>query len=522
MSQLMDRRKFLQGMALGSAAVASASLVGCGQPKGSQETNTLAAGGVLPESWDEECDVLVVGGGYAGLAAAYEAQEAGAEVMLIEKMSMLGGNSAIADGDFAVCMSEAQKAQGVEDSVDKYVGDMLAAGLDLNDVEKCRLLAEKSNETWEWTRDVLGVEWDKTEDGNINILPYGGHNTLRTLHPAFGHGSAITEPLVEKLKGGSTNVQTNLMLTRIFKDETGRVVGIQANKNAQNNDPASGTPTYLKARKAVVLATGGFGNDVAWRMQHDPRFNEEVDCTNQPGATAESLGAAISIGALPVHLDWIQLGPWCSPDEEGYGKGPSYIDANVAYCPSIDPQTGKRIVNELADRRIYSEAIIANGVPLIQIVDEQNIPQWNFEANLQPAIENGITWKLDSLEEIATQFDIPLDALNETIARYNGFVETGIDEDFEKAIPETAKPISTPPYYVTRVWPKVHHTMGGLKTDLNAQVIDISLNPIPGLYAAGEATGGVHGACRLGSCATADCLVNGRIAGQQAAAESIA
>ena len=265
------------------------------------------------------------------------------------------------------------------------------------------------------------------------------------------------------------------------------------------------------------MASGGFGNDVVWRSKHDPRVGEDVDCTNQPGATSEALAAAMASGALPVHLDWIQLGPWCSPDEVGYGKGPSYIDANVAYCLTVDPQTGKRVVNELADRRVYSDAIVANGVPLIQIVDEQNIPAWNFEANLQPAMDNGITWKMDSVEDIAAKFDIPLDALKAEIDRYNGFVEARNDEDFHKMIPEEAKPVSVPPYYVTRVWPKVHHTMGGLKTDTNAQVLDVSLNPIPGLYAAGEVTGGVHGACRLGSCATADCLINGRVAGQQAA-----
>ena len=156
---------------------------------------------------------------------------------------------------------------------------------------------------------------------------------------------------------------------------------------------------------------------------------------------------------------------------------------------------------------------------MIQIVDEQNIPKWNFDANLKPAIDAGITWKFNSLEEIAAEFKIPSDELQKTMDRYNEFVMNGEDEDFGKMLPQDAKPVSTPPYYVTRIWPKVHHTMGGIKTDANTQVIDVDLNPIPGLFAAGEATGGVHGACRLGSCATADCLVNGRTAGQQAAAQ---
>lgn len=517
MNTQMGRRNFLKGLAVGSVALAGAGLAGCAPKNADAASAQPGSGTGLPASWDEECEVLVVGSGYAGLAAAYEAKNAGADTKVIEKMGTPGGNSMIADGDFAVCMSSAQKAKGIEDSVDKYVADMMAAGLNMNDEEKCRTIAEKSNETWEWTRDVLGVEWDTDEAGNVNVIPYGGHNTVRTLHPKIGHGSAMVQPLLDKLSEMGVEVETGRMLTKLFRDDAGRVVGVQVNKGAKNNDPSSGTPYTIKASRAVVMASGGFGNDVVWRSKHDPRVGEDVDCTNQPGATSEALAAAMASGALPVHLDWIQLGPWCSPDEVGYGKGPSYIDANVAYCLTVDPQTGKRVVNEPADRRVYSDAIVANGVPLIQIVDEQNIPAWNFEANLQPAIDNGITWKMDSVEDIAAKFDIPLDALKAEIDRYNGFVEARNDEDFHKMIPEEAKPVSVPPYYVTRVWPKVHHTMGGLKTDTNAQVFDVSLNPIPGLYAAGEVTGGVHGACRLRSCATADCLINGRVAGQQAA-----
>ncbi|MDR0514805.1 MAG: flavocytochrome c [Coriobacteriaceae bacterium] len=521
----LGRRGFLKALAFGGVALVGAGtgLTGCAPAKGGGQAQAATIGSSLPQNWDEECEVLVVGSGYAGLSAAYEAAKAGADTMVIEKMAMTGGNSAIADGDFAVCMSSAQAALGIEDSVDKYVADMVAAGLGLNDIEKCRTLASKSNETWEWTRDVLGVEWDADESGKVNVIPYGGHNTLRTLHPKLGHGSAIVAPLLEKLEAEGVKLKTGRMLVRIFRDDSGRVVGVQVNEKAKDNDPTTGSPVYIKAKKAVVLASGGYGRDVAWRSQHDPHLDDSVDCTNQPGATAEALGAAMKAGALAVHLDWIQLGPWCSPDEEGYGKGPSYIDANVAYCPSIDPQTGKRVVNELADRRIYSNAIIENGVPLIQIVDERNIPKWNYDANLEPAIEAGITKKFGSLDEIAAQYQIPADALKETMARYNGFVEAGVDDDFGKKIPKDAKPVAEPPFYVTRIWPKVHHTMGGVKTDANAQVLDIDLKPIPGFYAAGEATGGVHGACRLGSCATADCLVNGRIAGQSAAlAEAIA
>ncbi|MEG0302651.1 MAG: flavocytochrome c [Gordonibacter sp.] len=521
METSLDRRGFLKTLAIGSVVAAGAGLAGCApQQKGGASAVTTSGTG-LPEAWDEECDVVVVGSGYAGLSAAYEASKAGADTMIVEKMSTIGGNSAIADGDFAVCMSSAQKAKGIEDSVDKYVADMMTAGLGLNDEAKCRVLAEKSNDTWEWTRSELGVEWDVDEKGEVNVIPYGGHNTVRTIHPALGHGSAMTVPLTSKLDEMGVPMKTNRMVVKFFRDETGRVMGIQVNEKAKGNDPATGDPRYIKANKGVVLASGGFGKDVAWRMQHDPHLDDTVDCTNQDGATAEALAAAMKAGALAVHLDWIQLGPWCSPDETGYGKGPSYIDANVAYGMSIDPQTGKRIVSELADRRVYSNAIVENGVPLLQIVDEQNIPKWNFEANLQPAIDAGITKKFATIDEVIAAYSLP-DEFKAQFARYNGYVESGVDEEFGKMIPKDAKPLGAGPYYITRIWPKVHHTMGGVKTNMDAQVLDVDLKPIPGFYAAGEATGGVHGACRLGSCATADCLVNGRLAGQMAAKDSAA
>lgn len=259
MNTSLDRRGFLKTFALGSAAAmaAGAGLAGCALQTKGETGATTATGTSLPASWDEECDVLVIGSGYAGLAAAFEAAKAGADTMIVEKMANTGGNSAIADGDFAVCMSSAQKAKGIEDSVDKYVADMMTAGLGLNDEEKCRVLAEKSNETWEWTQTELGVEWDTDESGNINVIPYGGHNTVRTIHPALGHGSAITVPLTEKVEGLGVSIKTSRMVVKFFRDDSGRVVGVQVNEKAKNNDPSTGNPLFIKAKKGVVLASGG-------------------------------------------------------------------------------------------------------------------------------------------------------------------------------------------------------------------------------------------------------------------------
>ena len=351
----VNRRSLVKGAALASAGLAAAALA-CRRPKAA-----LAAEGV---AFDEEGDVLVVGSGYSGLAAAYEAAAAGADVKVVEKLAVVGGNSLVADGDFAVCGSAGQKAKGIEDSVEKYVHDMQVAGLFLNDVEKCRVIAERSNETWEWTRDVLGTEWQTDEEtGEAKPIPYGGHSVMRTLHPVSAHGASIVLPLQERLSEMGVEVQTETMLANLVKDGNGRVVGAELRAGASNNDVTTGEPLYVKARRGVVLASGGFGRDVEWRMQHDPRLDGSVDCTNAAGATAESLCTAIECGALPVHLDWIQCGPWCSPDEEGYGVGPTWIDSVAGYAPSIDPRTGERCVNELTDRKRYCDVIFEVGEP---------------------------------------------------------------------------------------------------------------------------------------------------------------
>ena len=308
-------------------------------------------------TWDAECDVLIVGSGYTGLAAAIEADAAGADVKIIDKRPSFGGNSIIADGDFAVCGSSAQKAQGVEDSVDDYVNDMLAAGLNLNDVEKCRVIAEKSNETWEWTQDYLGVSFVTLEDGNIELLPYGGHSNYRTMKPV-GAGAAYVTALGDKVEEAGMEVETGVMMTKLITDETGRVIGVEASEGVTDNDPSTGTPIAIKARKAVILATGGFAGDVEWRKQHDPTVDESIDTTNREGSTSEALQAAMRAGALGVHMDWIQLGPWCSPDETHCGAAWTYIDVGFPYGPCIDPRTCKRITSELQDRKRLCDAIV--------------------------------------------------------------------------------------------------------------------------------------------------------------------
>lgn len=510
----VSRRSFITGAAAASV-LAGLGLAGCA-PKG-KTTEAVQTDGANTK-WDEECDVLIVGSGYAGLAAALEAKSAGVDVKVIEKTERVGGNSALAAGDFAVCNSSVQEREGVKDSVEQYVDDMMVAGLYLNDKEKCRVIAEKSNETWEWTIE-MGATWATNEQGEHFLYPYGGHTVKRSIAQGDGGGANVTTPFAEKLKGMGVEVETKRMLTELVKDENGRVIGAVVHDKPKGNDIESGTPVAIKANKAVVLTTGGFGRDLEFRLAQDPRLDETVDCTNQEGATAESLRAMVAAGAMAVHADWIQLLPFMSPDEQGYGVAAFYTDGQASYAPTLNAATGKRIVNELTDRKRYADAILETGQPCVQIACKKALYEGS---DLEGAIKAGITKEFASIDEAAEFYGMPVDAVKEEIARYNTFVASKLDEDFKKPIPDDAQPIDEAPFYGVRLWPKVHHCMGGVKTDVDCRVLDMNLQVIPGLYAAGEAAGGIHGACRLGSCATADCLVNGRIAGQNAAKEQTA
>lgn len=280
--------------------------------------------------------------------------------------------------------------------MDAFVSDMLIAGLYLNDEEKCRLIAEKSNETWEWSVE-MGCTWDKDGNGEPWLYPYGGHSILRTICQGVGGGSNVTGPLSEKLGEMGVNVETERMLVQLVQNDEGRVIGAVVRDGASGNDVESGKPVATHATKGVVLATGGFGRDLEFRLAQDPRLDETVDCTNQEGATAESLKAAVRAGAMAVHTDWIQLLPFMSPDEQGYGVAAFYTDGQASYAPTLCRATGRRVVNELTDRKRYADAIPETGEPCVQITCKKAM----YGEGLENAMKADITHEFNSLEEAA-------------------------------------------------------------------------------------------------------------------------
>lgn len=465
----------------------------------------------MPFRWDEETDVIVIGSGFAGLAAAIEAKLAGASVIILEKMKGYGGNSTISAGCMAAAGTELQRKFGIDDSPQQMVGDMLKAGRGLNHPDLVEIVAGQSADVFQWLREFLGVAFlDRVDQ-------IGGHSVPRSYTTHNRSGSSIIKQLLAKIRSLEIRVFTKTYLQSIIKKGDGRVGGVLARRGYMYPDAFSGDELSIKAKKGVILASGGFGNDIDFRLSQDPRLGSEVSSTNKYSTTADAMKAALQIGAMPVQLSWIQLGPWASPDEKGYGVGPDFASYTAfPYGMMVDPATGKRIVNELADRKTRADAILDVGHACIAISDSKGPERSGYP--IAHCLRRGIVKAYDTVKEVADGYDMPANILQETIEQFNRSIEAGCDTEFDKPILPNAEPLKTAPYYAMRLWPKVHYTMGGLLINTRAQVLDVCSQPINGLLAAGEVTGGIHGASRLGSCAITDCLVFGRIAGRNAAA----
>ena len=511
----VTRRTMLKRAAGVAGFALAGSLAGCvEQPPKSTSPKTGAERG---DTWNAEYDVVIVGSGFAGTSAAIEARKRGASTLVIEKMPVFGGNSAINGGAFAVAGSPLQAQKGIDDSVDRMVADMLKAGRGLNHKDLLKVVAEGTRWAYEFTLEY-GVKYKDV------VMQFGGHSIPRTMQTENFSGGGIVVPLNKGARKLGVQFKNRCKLLEIVLDESGAVAGVVVRDNYRFPDEKSGEIRRIKVNKGLVMATGGFSRDLRFRRQQDPNMDTNLDSTNQPGATAEALHAMLRAGATPVQLDQIQLGPWASPDEKGFGMAPQFLQqAAFPYGMMVDSRTGKRFVNEMADRKTRSDAILKNkdekGDPVYPVAfcTEEGT---SASPTLPKALKYGVAFKFDSLEALAAHYGIPLEGLKAQVDRYNELVESGQDTEFGKQFFKKIY-LNKPPFYAARAWVKVHHCMGGVQINTKAQVIHMETGePIPGLFAAGEATGGIHGATRLGSCAIADCLVMGRIAGESAASRT--
>jgi len=274
---------------------------------------------------DLRVNVVIIGGGFAGLAAGIEARMAGASVLLVEKMARPGGNSIISDGGMNAAGSGLQKAQGINDSPELMYRDMLKAGQGLNSPALAKAVAENSLETLEWTQDFLGVKFKDRVDH------FGGHSLARTHITQRVSGVDIIKPLIAKFQELSGILRVKTLMRELITNPGEGVVGVELQSGFNLKKGALGETYQVIADGGVVIATGGFGADVDFRLVQNPRLDEKVDTTNKPSATAEGLKALLKIGAAPVHLSHIQNS---APGARLMNAITALLQTSFAMCPS--------------------------------------------------------------------------------------------------------------------------------------------------------------------------------------------
>ena len=453
------------------------------------------------ETTEKDVDVVVVGGGGAGFAAAVSAKEAGANVVLLEKLSAVGGNTLISGGEYAAPANELQEKEGIEDSKEKFAEDVEKAG---GNPELIKVLADKATEDAYWLRDDIGVKWLDS------LMFFGGHSVKRSLIPAAHTGNELIKNYTKKCQELGIEVITEADVKEILSKD-GKVCGVKA--ETKDGD-------LVVNAKSVVLASGGFGANAEMCYENDKEVDEHVLSTNSPGATGDGIVMAEKLGADTVDMDKIQLYPVCDVET---GKLLYCGDTRLVGGALLVNKEGKRFVEELGTRREISMAIKAQTdyVGYVLWDETSNEKTGTMASNPEEAkslFDRGLMVKADTLEELADHFGIDKDALLETVKTFNE--NSAKEEDPEFNLRMLGWQVKDAPFYMMKAAPAVHHTMGGLKINTEAKVLNKDGEWIEGLYAAGEVTGGIHGDNRLGSVAMADITVFGKIAGENAAANA--
>ena len=446
----------------------------------------------------KDVDVVVVGGGGAGFAAAVTAKENGADVVLLEKMPQVGGNTLISGGEMAAPENDLQKEEGIEDSTELFAEDVKEAG---GNPELIDVLAENATEDAYWLRDDIGVKWLDS------LMFFGGHSVKRSLIPEAHSGNELIKNYLKKCEELGIEVITDADVKEILSEDN-KVVGVRAETKDEN---------LTVNAKSVVLATGGFGSNDEMTYENDNEIDEHVQSTNSPGSTGDGIIMAEELGADTVDMDKIQLYPVCDPET---GRLLYVGDTRLVGGALLVNKEGNRFVEELGTRREISLAIKdqTDHVGYLLWDEKSNETTGTMASNPEEAeeqFEKGNLVKADTIEELAEHFDLDKDQLLKTVETFNENSKKEEDPDFNLRM--LGWTVEEGPFYMLKAAPAVHHTMGGLKINTDAEVLTKDDQVIDGLYAAGEVTGGIHGSNRLGSAAIADITVYGRIAGKNAA-----
>ena len=517
---------------------AAAALTAAGLNR--DDYKTAVENNATAEDSTVDADVVVVGAGGAGMTAAITAAAEGKTVVILESQSMVGGNSVRATGGMnagkTVYQDENEfgESAGVEktlktaaekyadnetitalaktvseqwaayqanptgyfDSVELMELDTMIGGKGINDPELVETLCANSADAIDWL-DEHGITLH-------NVSSFGGASVKRIHRPVNAEGKTVSVgsymiPLLqENCEKAGVKMMLDTTATEILTDANGAAVGVKATG-------ASGETVTVNA-KAVILASGGFGANLDMVVKYKPELKGFMT-TNAPGIQGQGIEMAQAIGAATVDMDQIQIHPTVEANTaalitEGL-RGDGAILIN---------EEGQRFIDEVGTRDVVSAAEIAQTGSYSWLVVDQAMA--DASSVIQGYIKKGYTVTGTTYEELGKAMGVDAAAFAETMEKWNGYVEAKNDPDFGRT--SFANPLNTAPYYAVKVTAGVHHTMGGLKINANTEVLNEKGEVIPGLFAAGEVTGGVHGANRLGGNAVADFTVFGRIAGAAA------
>ena len=493
------------------------------------------------ETVSYDADVVVIGAGGAGMTAAMTAADAGQKVVILESQAMVGGNSARATGGMNAAKTvyqdenEFDQTAGVEktlataaekyadnetitalaktvseqwaayqanptgyfDSVELMELDTMVGGKGINDPELVETLCEGTADAIDWL-DENGITLH-------NVSSFGGASVKRIHRPVNEEGKVVSVgaymiPLLqENCEKRGIDIVLNTTVDTILTDANGAAVGVSGTDKDGN--------TVVVNAKSVILATGGFGANLDMVTQYKPELAGFMT-TNAAGAQGQGIEMATAIGAGTVDMDQIQIHPTVEANTaalitEGLrGDGAILVNAN-----------GERFIDEVGTRDVVSAAEIAQPGSYSWLIVDQAMA--DASSVIQGYIKEGYTKTGATYEELAKELDIDPAAFANTMETWNGYVEAKNDPDFGRT--SFANPLNNGPYYAIKVTAGVHHTMGGVTINSATEVLKEDGTVIPGLFAAGEVTGGVHGANRLGGTAVADFVVFGRIAGESAA-----
>ena len=452
---------------------------------------------LYPVAKTVKADVVVIGGGNAGLAAAVEASNRGAKVILLEKMAALGGNSIRSGGAFNAADPARQQKQGIEDSPQKHYEQTLAGGDNKGDPELVRTLTEGAPKALAWL-EGMGMKFD---DKVFTVLGALWPRSHAAIDPV---GTGFIKTLKAAADKNKVQILVDMKADQIIR-ENGRVTGVVAVGK-------DGKRIRYNAKFGVVLATGGFAANKEMRQKYDARITPNLGTTNHPGATGDGIVMATAIGSGLVGMEYIQMLPLGDPKT---GALDGWVGFNVEDYIYINKQ-GKRFVSEAERRDVMTQALIKQTDQFMYIVcDAHSMPtpqtKNSFNQTAEQCVKNGTAFTADTIEGLAAKIGVDPAAFRKTVDEYNAGVEAKNDPFGKKLL---GQHIDKAPFYASPRVPTVHHTMGGVRINAKAQVLDAKGAVIPGLFAAGEVTGGIHGTNRLGGNALADTIVFGRIAGQ--------